>query len=377
MTKPGGPLRFSHLYLENWRNFTRVDADLARRVILAGPNACGKSNLLDAFRFLRDLVAGGGFQNAVRNRGGVSRLRCLAARQHSNVTIAVRIGLNGNGPDWEYELQFGQENLRKPAILRERVTRAGEDILSRPDERDAEDPERLTQTALESVHSNREFRELAEFFESIRYSNAVPQIVRSAGGHEDPHGGSLLEQIARTPENIQAARLRRIRDAVRTVVPHLEALESRIDTRGAPHLRARYGHWRPLGAWQTEEQFSDGTLRLVALLWAALDGSGPLLAEEPETGLHPEAIRELVPMLRAIERRTQRQMVFTTHSKELLSDEKIELGEVLLMVPGEEGTTVQAAASPQDAGALLDGCFGPEPEPAPFDENQLVLFEEV
>ncbi|HLC30282.1 MAG TPA: AAA family ATPase, partial [Dehalococcoidia bacterium] len=45
-------LRFRHIYIENWRNFVQVDADLQRRVFLVGPNASGKSNFLDAFRFL-------------------------------------------------------------------------------------------------------------------------------------------------------------------------------------------------------------------------------------------------------------------------------------------------------------------------------------
>jgi predicted ATPase len=75
-------LRITHLTLNNWRNFSRVDVDLAPRVFLVGPNASGKSNFLDAIRFLRDIVAvGGGFQAAVGapNRGGVARLRCLAA----------------------------------------------------------------------------------------------------------------------------------------------------------------------------------------------------------------------------------------------------------------------------------------------------------
>ncbi|HQP99307.1 MAG TPA: AAA family ATPase, partial [bacterium] len=83
MRKPtASTFRFTHLYLENWRNFARVDVDLQKRVFLIGPNASGKSNLLDVFRFLRDVVSvGGGFQAAVARRGGVKPLRCLAARR--------------------------------------------------------------------------------------------------------------------------------------------------------------------------------------------------------------------------------------------------------------------------------------------------------
>jgi predicted ATPase len=313
----------------------------------------------------------------VRRRGGVSRLRCLAARQHSNVAISVRIGSDGDGPEWEYGLQFGQEEQGPPTILHERVARGGEDVLVRPDEQDLDDPERLSQTALEQVHSNRQFRELAEFFDSVRYVNAVPQLVReperSTGRRDDPFCGDLLERIAGTPEKMQTARLRRILQALQTAVPQLLGLELRRDARGLPHLRARYSHWRPQGAWQTEDQFSDGTLRLLALLWNALDGAGPLLAEEPEQSLHPEVIRRILPMVCGIGR-AQRQIFLTTHSKDLLEDAEIEAGGLLLLVPGDEETSV-AGGSLQDACALLDGCFPAETEEtSSIDENQLELF---
>src|SRR3972149_3333383 len=116
-------LRFRHIYIENWRNFVRVDADLQRRVFLVGPNASGKSNFLDAFRLLYDIVSvGGGFQEAVRKRGGVSSIRCLAARRYPNIAVQVRIGDDENPRAWEYEIQFKQDGkLRRPTIEKERV----------------------------------------------------------------------------------------------------------------------------------------------------------------------------------------------------------------------------------------------------------------
>ena len=90
----------------------------------------------------------------------------------------------------------------------------------------------------------------------------------------DPFGGDFLEQLARTPDKTRRSRLGRIRSALRVAVPQLEDLELRRDQRGTPHLRGKYAHWRPQGAWQTEDHFSDGTLRLLGLLWASLDGTG-------------------------------------------------------------------------------------------------------
>ncbi|MCP4655266.1 MAG: ATP-binding protein [bacterium] len=44
---------------QNWKNFKSTRAQLSRRVFLVGPNASGKSNLLDALRFLRDVARDG------------------------------------------------------------------------------------------------------------------------------------------------------------------------------------------------------------------------------------------------------------------------------------------------------------------------------
>ena len=52
--------RFAQIELKNWKNFTQVSVALTDRMFIVGPNASGKSNFLDAFRFLRDLVLEGG-----------------------------------------------------------------------------------------------------------------------------------------------------------------------------------------------------------------------------------------------------------------------------------------------------------------------------
>jgi predicted ATPase len=127
-------------------------------------------------------------------------------------------------------------------------------------------------------------------------------------------------------------------------VPQLAEIDLVRDSRGAPHLRGKYERWRPQGAWQTEEQFSDGTLRLMGLLWVAMEGGGPLLLEEPELSLHPEIVRYLPQMFARVQRRTGRQIILSTHSPDLLRDEGIGLDEVLLLRPRAEGTDVQPAS---------------------------------
>lgn len=384
MTRPvRKALRFTHVYLENWRNFSQVKVELQGRAFLVGPNASGKSNFLDVFRFLHNIVSvGGGFQEAVRKRGGVSRLRCLAARRYSDIVVRVSIGSDERVSAWDYELRFTQDNRQRPIIKTERVAREDSDILIRPDASDKGDPERLTQTYLEQVNVNKEFRDVADFFSSVRYLHIVPQLVRepdrSVGRRNDPFGGDFLEQIARTPEKTQTARLRRILDALRVAVPQLKELELWRDVRGTPHLRGKYEHWRPQGAWQSEEQFSDGTLRLMGLLWAALDGSGPLLLEEPELSLHPEVVRFIPQMFARIQRRSGRQVFISTHSPDLLRDDGIGLDEVLLLQPATNGTSVGAASQFEEIRELLEGGLSLAdaviPQTRPEKVPQLALF---
>jgi predicted ATPase len=357
---PRRPVAFTHIRLENWRNFRELNLPLRRRAFLAGPNASGKSNFLDVFRFLRDLVSvGGGFQDAVRRRGGVSRLRSLAARRYPEVAVVATIGSEDEPQSWEYELRFAQDNQRRPIIRRERVFRRGVEILSRPDVQDQADTERLTQTYLEQLNVNREFRDVADFFSSVRYLHVVPQLVRepdrSVGKVDDPYGGDFLEQVTKTVDRTRQARLRRIRDALKVAVPQLSEIELQRDDRGTPHLRGRYEHWRPGAGWQAEDQFSDGTLRLMGLLWAVQDGSGPLLLEEPELSLHEGVVSVIPQLLDNVQRRANRQIMCSTHSSGMLSDEGIEPDELILLIPRKEGTEAQLASSRQDVRALLEG----------------------
>ncbi|MDQ2884582.1 MAG: AAA family ATPase [Chloroflexota bacterium] len=354
-------MRFAKIHLENWRNFTHVDVPLQQRMFLIGPNASGKSNLLDAFRFLHDLVrVGGGLEKAVTDRGGVSRLRSLAARRNADIVIDVVIDGEA-GINWRYRIGIAHDNTARTYLKEEKVWKAGELILSRPGERDEEDQALLSQTHLEQINSNRSFRAIADFFNTVRYYHIIPQLIReperSAGRKFDPYGGDFLEQIAETLEKPQDSRLHHIHEALRVAVPQLEELIVYRDSRGAAHLKARYDHWHTKGAWQTEADFSDGTLRLIGLLWALLDGNGPLILEEPELSLHAEVARYIPEMIASVQKRQKkqaRQILLSTHSSDLLSDPGIAADEVLLLRPTSEGTKVEVGIDVAEIKPLLD-----------------------
>lgn len=375
--------RFTGVSLENWRNFVDVDVTLRRRVFLVGPNASGKSNFLDVFRFLSDIAdVGGGFQKAVLERGGVSGIRALAARRYPDIGVRVTVGDDENESLWEYRVRFTQDNNRRPIIKEETVHHNGIALIERPDTEDDRDPERMTQTYLEQVNVNRDFRALVEFLISIRYRHIVPQLVRdpdrSVGRQDDPFGGDFLEHIARTQSRTLNSRLRRITSALQVAVPQLQDLELQRDNRGTPHLRGRYEHWRSQGKWQDEKDLSDGTLRLLGLLWAILDGNGPLLLEEPEISLHPEVVRHIPQLTARVQRGGGRQVIMSTHSADLLQDDGIGSDETLLLKPSKEGTAVRPAGELDEIERLLLAGLSMAdtviPDTRPPHAEQLALF---
>jgi predicted ATPase len=349
-------LRFTRIRLENWRNFRHVEVDLQGRVFLVGPNASGKSNFLDAFRFLHEVVRHSGFQQAVLHRGGVSRLRNWSAPDGSDVAVAVSIGTDDQPHLWEYEIRFNEDASGRPVLTAERVKREGFE-LNRPDEDDRQDPARLTQTALEQVSLNKDFREIAEFLSTVFYLHVIPQIVRepdrSAGRTADPFGGDFLEQMADLPPDLLRERLDWVTRILQAAVPEIEGLDVARNGRGQAHLRAQD---RSSGRWQTEADLSDGTLRLIGLLWShQVQPSGPLVLEEPELSLHPEIVRRLPQLFALMESQAGQQILLSTHSPDLLLDEGIGLDEVFLLLPSEQGTEVRPAASFPEIVALLEG----------------------
>nr|WP_316654293.1 AAA family ATPase [uncultured Gellertiella sp.] len=357
--------------LTNWRNFKRAEADLRDMSYIIGVNASGKSNFLDVFRFLRDVArpAGGGLQKAIADRGGIKKLRCLHARQHSEVAIEIEVSSSVDDPYplWSYLLEFSHEGkgAQRPQIKREAVRKFdtnGTEVfsISRPDSADDSDPERLTATAIEQVQANREFRELADFLADTTYLHIVPQLLKFGdliGGRtleNDPFGQAFMERLAKTPERTRNSRLKRIEQALKKVVPALNDLAFSPDETGRPHLEIRYEHYRPHGARQLEDQFSDGTLRLIALFWLLIDGESLLLLEEPELSLNEEIVEQLPYLIFRVQqtrkKNRRRQVIVTTHSRSMLSNAGIDARSLVVLDPTSEGTTIRGVNPIEKAG---------------------------
>ena len=363
----------SKIELFNWKNFHRCEVGVQERCFVVGANAAGKSNFIDALRFLRDVAKqGGGLQTAVRVRGGITKIRCLAAREQSNVKLAIELSESDSRElCWHYELNFkhtgGGIRENQVKIVSEKVFSGREQryVLDRSAETLGEDEETLKYTYLEQPNANKDFRVIQQFLQNVEYLNVVPQMVRESasssysGDKEAYYGRNFLKRLALLNDNTRRSYFRKINEFLKLAVPQLEELSFVKDEIGVPHLEARYVHWRARGSKQQEMQFSDGTLRLIGFLFALIDSNGVLLLEEPEINLHPGIVAQFPEFIAKIQRvkKGGRQVFITTHSYDILSNEGIAPEEVLLLTNSPEGTEVEVLSNVEKAKNILAAGF--------------------
>lgn len=396
---PSQTLRFTKIYLKNWRNFAEIEVELPRRAFLVGPNASGKTNFLDALRFIAEIATpgSGGLIGAVSSRG-YANLLYRGANKDALIVIRITVGNDDNGNLWEYELTFGQEERQSsPTITMESVRWNGTETLHRRVYEVEEEGRKVNylQATFALIFDDnisyprlseptRDFRPpsqtyleqegwlqakiavgdsvivLAEFansLASVRHFNVVPELVRHPDWRSNTENGynDFIEQIADTPKPEQARKLKLIQEALRGAVPQFKDLDIALGTLDVPHLYASYANWRSKNARETEASFSDGTLRLIGMLWAMLDGVGPLLVEEPEIALHYGVVRYIPDILLRIGYSNGRQVIVSTHSTEILMSEGIELKETLLFYPEKHGTKIMPASSISEMKTLVEG----------------------
>jgi predicted ATP-dependent endonuclease of OLD family len=81
-------MRIERLRVQNFRSFREIDIQLPAWGAVVGANASGKSNFVQVFRFLRDVVSEG-FENAISLQGGVDYLRNMRIGAHMPLQVEL------------------------------------------------------------------------------------------------------------------------------------------------------------------------------------------------------------------------------------------------------------------------------------------------
>ncbi len=331
----------------------RLD-DLGPLTLLVGPNAVGKSNIIDALRFLRDLVTEG-LDHAVSKRGGIGVIRQHDPSRPYQISIWIRYVLpseDGISRDGEYEIAISSLTAGNFRIEREsgRWTEKGyfdEDSEAWVDTgwkehtfvRNA-DGELMVDGSVdkkfviprdEAVLTSRHYfighvlgLPVARLLSSFRFSALYPNTLREPSRPETDrflkesgeNWASILKSLRKT--NRGKAALERVLEMMRIVMPSLEDVT--VKTVGGylvPQFRVKDS--KNASAHDFDPvQLSDGTLRIFGLLLALYQLPPPWLMalEEPEQTIHPAILPTLAEAFREVSERTQ--LLITTHSPHLV-----------------------------------------------------------
>lgn len=336
------------LKIRNFKSLRDVTIDFPLVTVLFGPNAAGKSNLLDAIQALSRIgtqrtladalsepIRGYPIEAFTFPPGGLAELLgqesatfCLEAevtarkdnyRYRVEVKIEPQSGRLSIADEYLALLTAGGQPKGRPA-----VERIADQLYIRRKSRPAH-PRQEPIGANHSILSDprlggNEYRWLEAVRQELldwRTYYLDPRVaMRSAQPPSDVRDIGLLGgDIAPFLYKLRAEEPRRfeaIKRMLRSLVPSVEDLSVDLDKRrGTLDLWIRQG-----GVDFSSRIVSEGTLRVLALCAIAFNPwSGSLLAfEEPENGVHPRRLELIAPLLCSLARESNRQVVVTTHS---------------------------------------------------------------
>ena len=383
------------LHVRNFKSLVDCPIDLAPLSVFVGPNACGKSNLIDALRFIRDAL-GIGLTQAIDVRGGIEAVTSKVQEAGKDVAVTI----SGTLPQHEeestavdaaprdppappvgfsYEFTFGPDNgelaidqerlvgNRSPGAVSEDVVviKRDRDFLrlrprgamsSLTDEELYEvGPANRTKLAAGVWYSDPIISALMEYTRKWHFYDVDPRAARSPVPEKEV--GPIAENGLGLPAALYALRrdagerdfdpFGMMMDYLRRNIPLFDSLNT-DKSHGLVSFEVLETHLR---SGLSAGEVSDGTVALMAYLAALLYGSPEMLSiEEPERYLHPHLLEELVDFFRHLTS-FGLQVVMTTHSVELVN--RLRPDEVFLMDKGEKGTAIVRASDKDHIEAYL------------------------
>ena len=352
--------------LKNYKSIAACDVQLQPLTFLVGRNGSGKSNFLDALRFVADAL-NYSLEHAIRDRGGINDVRRRSRGHPNHFSIrfefvlpdgssghyAFRIGTCSQGG---YEVQKEQCKLHPDLYYHiDKGTVTHTNVKVAP----AAASDRLY---LVNASGLSEFRPVYDAFSRMGFYNLNPDIIRDL---QDPDLGDMLIQdgsnLTSVFNQLPSEVKKDIQEYLQVIVPGVQRVYVR---KFGPKETLEFRQYvaedkRPLGF--IANNMSDGTLRVLGILVALFQGDQgpqkrvPLVGiEEPEIALHPGAVGALLDALRDAARRTQ--VIITTHSSDLLEDKHLDV-ESILAVEADDGDTMIAPVDDASRSVVQDRLF--------------------
>ena len=344
-------MKLTHIAITNWRNFAHIEFDLSSRLFVVGPNSSGKTNLLGALRFLGD-IGRRGLVAASEDLGGPERYFRSGA---DSASVVAKFDDNQNSTEFALFLRLmseGSESTKRASAADQTLSFLMTDPLTGGlNDRYLNVHQTITAGGKKSAEEGECFpvedeearrTRVCQTLASIRYIHPNPKKMLERADRYDPdHGTGFFQHAGRFSDQQLDAVVERIRPIMAAAVPEVPNLS--YQRMGLGTEVVFYSDTPEHGAKgvYSHEQFSEGTLRLLGMLFdlATLPrATSIVLIEEPETFLQASVVRSLPSLLAEVAMNRDVQMVISTHSPELIDSELV-LPSQVLMLRSENGET--------------------------------------
>jgi len=348
----------SELHIQGYKRLRDVKLPLRELTVLIGPNASGKTSVLQVLHLLAR-AAGRDLGDALRDLGGIDRIVSRGAGA-TDLTVTCSLTTHDGRRAGEYDVCVQGLGGGLHVVAGERLSLPEGQVLflvsdgavhtefpasahypTPPDPQQTLLSQVSPANAPEDAH-RRSFRDVA-LFRPFDVGPGAPvwrsQQVRPASV-PGPNAEDLLAAVqtlrSRSPDMFETYEA-----ALRAGFPAYQALD--LEPVGAGQVALT---WRERGQTYYAHELSEGTLRFLWLC-AILHSSDPprmVLIDEPEVSLHPELLKILSGLLDDASHRTQ--LLVATQSPELVSWLKPE--QVVVLDLDEEGWTKATPATDLD-----------------------------
>ena len=343
------------LKIENFKSIDSLEVKgLAPFTVFAGANGSGKSNFFDALAFV-SLFVRGGVEIARRAHGGFVNIHSRKREGEDSKTFSFEIECDLLGQQEEYLLSINNLDS-KPGIREELVVNKEQVVDNKKIDPIGEWEDPIYSTL--SLHYRN--HPLSELLRNLNVYRIEPTGAKESDTSAfDPtqlgSKGNNLASVLQRLESEQEIR-EEILDWMEMIVPGIENIQTeqqRLDDSTALLFKEE-GIEEPFPA----HLVSDGTRHALCLLVAVLNapsGCGMTLIEEPERGLHPKAIYELIDLMRQ-QASPENPIWLTTHSESVVR--VLNLRE-LVLVDKVDGRTRMKQADAGNISQEDSGTVGP------------------
>lgn len=343
--------------IENFKSIRRQELALGRLNIFIGGNGSGKSNLIQVFRFLREISQGNLAQYSLER--GADNLLYFGRKKSSFVKFHLQFAEADRSNGYEIELRPTDEG----SLMVSQESVSFHDRTEYPNPLIQTIGRASKEAVLKTIDKGVPVwvrRDLDTYCVYHFHDTSDTAPIKNAQHLEDNlrlrSDASNLAPFLYLLQRKHPDHFRSIEAAIRQVAPFFEQFALQPSRLAPDQIRLE---WKEVGsdAYFTGSALSDGTLRFICLAALLLQPALPavVLLDEPELGLHPAAITLLAGLLSSAATRTQ--VLVATQSVTLVNQFE---PEAVWTVDRENGESVFRRLQAESLDAWLTSCEGCE-----------------